>query len=154
VNLPPAGDRSDTRPRHKATTLSFMLDMEIIRDHGRALLRLRGTIGEGDPDLVREAFAFVQPSDHLVLDLTAVEAIDGLNASTLYEAIRCRFVQSETIVVSDREGVSMALVLHDIDRVASIVPSVEQAVGILDFRRAGHSQWTELSMVAEQVGGR
>lgn len=131
-----------------------MFDMEIFRDHGRALLRLTGTIGGGDRDLVHEAFAFVRPSDHLVLDLTAVEAIDGLSATILHEAIRCRFIQSATIVVSDREHVSMALVLHDIDRVASIVPSVQQAVDILDFWGAGHPKWTELLMAAEQVSGR
>jgi anti-anti-sigma regulatory factor len=115
-----------------------MFDIDLTRDAGRALLRIIGSVD--DPDartLLREAFAFVPPTDHLVLDLTSVDTFQSAPAAELYEIIKQRGATAESIVVSSHEAVSMSLVLHNIDRVSPIVPTVTSAVELLDRWSAG-----------------
>ena len=114
-----------------------MFNIDVIRERGRTLLRLDGTIDSPTDDLLFEAFAFVQDEDHLVLDLSFVSAIDRRGAACICGLIESRSIVAETVVVSPGEWVSMPLVLHNVDRVSSIVRSVEQAVAILDCRSAG-----------------
>ena len=114
-----------------------MFDIEVIRERGRTLLRLTGQIDDPTDDLLLEAFAFVQPMDHLVLDLTSVTVLDRRGARFLHDVIDVRSVLAECVVVSTVEAVSMALVLSNVDRVSPIVRGVEQAIAILDCRGAG-----------------
>ena len=115
-----------------------MFDIELSREPDITFLRLKGAVeGLGDTDHLNEAFAFVQPADHLVLDLTETAAIDATAALTLREIIAARSIMAETVVVSPNDIVAMHLVLHDVDRVSPIVLSVEEAVTILESRWAG-----------------
>lgn len=115
-----------------------MFDIDLARDDGRALLRIIGTLDDGDDRmLLREAFTFVPCTDHLVLDLTGVDVLHSRAAAELYEIIKQRGATAETIVVSVHESVSMSLVLHNVDRVSPIVPTVTSAVELLDRWSAG-----------------
>ncbi len=114
-----------------------MFDIDVIRERGRTLLRLDGTIDGPTDDLLLEAFAFVQDEDHLILDLSFVSGIDRRGVGCIYALIESRSDVAETVIVSPGELVSMPLVLHNVDRVSSIVRSVQQAVAILDYRSAG-----------------
>jgi hypothetical protein len=120
----------------------------LIRDSGRTLLRLKGDLlGPADADHLGEAFALVQPDDHLVLDLTQSTALDDRAAMLLRSILGSRAAIAENVVVSPRVRVSLELVLHDIDRVSPIVSSVEDAIAILDSRwaRRRHSRPREYS---------
>jgi anti-anti-sigma regulatory factor len=115
-----------------------MFDMDLSRESEIAVLRLIGTLdGLGDTDRLHEAFAFVQPDDHLLLDLTEATTIDAFAALTLRDILAVRSIVAETVIVSPVDTVSMHLVLHDVDRVSPIVPSVDEALAILDSRWAG-----------------
>jgi hypothetical protein len=115
-----------------------MFDIELSRESEIAVLRLKGSLdGLGDTDHLQEAFAFVQPDDHLVLDLTETSTIDAFAALTLRDILGVRSIVAETIIVSPIDTVSMHLVLHDVDRVSPIVPSFDEALAILERRWAG-----------------
>jgi hypothetical protein len=118
-----------------------MFDFRFSRDSGITLLHLTGSI-EGDEDLDRltESFAFVQPNDHLILDVSAVHALDDVAAMTLHDTLMRRAVMAETVVVSQHGEVSLQLVLHDVDRACPIVRTVGEAVAILDSRWANRRQ--------------
>ena len=115
-----------------------MFDIELNREPDITTLCLRGKLdGLADTDHLVEAFALVPPSDHLVVDLSAVEALDAIGALTLRDILASRSVIAETIVVSPSDAVSMQLVLHDVDRTSPIVRSIEEARHILDRPWAG-----------------
>jgi anti-anti-sigma regulatory factor len=121
-----------------------MFDIDLARDSGRTLLRLKGDLqGPGDTDRLNEVFTFVQPDDHLVLDLTQTTAIDDSAAMLLQTVLMTRAVMAENVVVSPRERVSLELALHDIDRVSLIVFSVEDALAVLESRWAGRRHLRE-----------
>ena len=118
-----------------------MFDFELSRDTGITLLHPTGSI-EGDEDLDRltESFAFVQPNDHLILDLSDVVAIDNGAAMMLHDILIRRGVMAETVVVSQHGEVSLQLVLHDVDRVCPILRTVDEAGALLQSRWANRRQ--------------
>ena len=112
-----------------------MLDFDLHRDTGRTWLRLRGDLDNAeDADAAREAFAFVAPDDHLILDLSEVRSIDGQVIDVLNEQMLARTAIAECVVVSPNSDVSVQLVLRDVDRLAPIVSALEEATSILDDR--------------------
>jgi anti-anti-sigma regulatory factor len=114
-----------------------MFDFRLGRHSGTTLLRLMGSLqGGNDLDRLHESFAFVQPNDHLILDLTELDTIDDAAAATLHEILLARSALAESVVVSVQAEVSLQLVLHDLDRVCPIVRTVDEAVTILDSRWA------------------
>ena len=85
-----------------------------------------------DADLLTEALVFVQPDDHLVLDLTHVNQLSSRGTDVIHDTLIRRAVIAETVVVSSQEPVSMQLVLHDVDRVCPIVRDIADARAILE----------------------
>jgi len=115
-----------------------MFDIELKREPEITTLCLKGTLdGLGDTDHLVEAFALVQPSDHLVLDLSGVHEFDAIASLTLRDILASRSVIAEAVVVSPSDAVSMQLVLHDIDRTSPIVRTIDEALSILDRPWAG-----------------
>jgi anti-anti-sigma regulatory factor len=118
-----------------------MFDFNLSRESGTTFLRLNGSVeGGGDLDRLTESFAFVQPNDHLILDLTDVDVIDSAAVMTLRDILFVRAVLSETVVVSTRPEVSLQLVVHDVDRLSPIVCSLDEATAILEERWANRRQ--------------
>jgi anti-anti-sigma regulatory factor len=114
-----------------------MLDFDLLRDAGRTHLKLYGELtGDRAADELTESFAFVAADDHLIVDLAHVDRIDDAVAIALFGVVAKRAAVAETVVVSKLNRVSMQLVLHDVDRVSPIVPSIEDAKAILDRRWA------------------
>jgi hypothetical protein len=114
-----------------------MLDFDLRRDTGRSWLRLHGHLDHAeDADAAREAFAFVVPDDHLILDLTDVTAIAPEVVDAFAEQMLERSAIAECVVVSPVGEVSMQLVLRDVDRLSPIVRSLDEATDILDTRWA------------------
>ena len=114
-----------------------MLEFDLQRESGRTWLQLRGPLTtDDDADGLREAFAFVAPDDHLIVDLTDVERLDDVVSLTLRDLVTARAAIAETDVVSGSDRISMHSVLHDIDRLSPIVPSLDDAHAILDSRWA------------------
>lgn len=110
-----------------------MFEFRISCESGPAVMHLSGEIlGDDDLDLLNEAFAFVQPCDHLILDLGHLDEISAAGAALVREVLVSRAALAESVVVSRREKVSMQLVLHDVDRVAPIVRTTEVATEILE----------------------
>ena len=129
-----------------------MFDIDVSRDRGRTLLRLIGTIEEPTDDLLHEAFAFVRPDDHVILDLSAIDFLNRVGAMFIHDIVESRNLCAETVVVSTDERVSMPLVLSNVDRVTAIVRSVEDPVAIFDLRGAGAPEISERRSVATIVG--
>lgn len=110
-----------------------MFDFQLSRESDITTVHFTGEIqGEDDRDLVNEAFAFIQPDDLLMLDVSGLETLDAAAADLLYELLARRAVVAESVVVSARAEISMQLVLHDIDRVCPIVRAAQDAIAILD----------------------
>ncbi len=99
------------------------------------MLALSGAI-DNDADLERlgETFALVPAADDLMLSVSGLRAISPDGATALHELLAERTSRAFVVVVSTRESVSMELVLHDIDRLCPIVPTVDDAIEILDAR--------------------
>jgi hypothetical protein len=110
-----------------------MFDFFLSREDGPSVFHVSGAIiGDDDMDLLKESFAFIQPDDHQIVDHTDLYGLDAGSATMLYEFLVRRSAMAESVVVSSCEGVSMQLVLHDVDRVCPIVPRIEHARDILD----------------------
>jgi len=110
-----------------------MFDFNLTRDSGTTLLQLSGRLHtDEDVDLLTETFAFVQPDEHLVLDVSDVTHVVGKCAILIHDLLIRRSVVAETVVVSPHEEISMQLVLHDVDRVSPIVHSLDEATEILE----------------------
>jgi hypothetical protein len=114
-----------------------MFDFSLQREGDQTMLALTGTI-EDDADLERlgETFALVHADDDLLLNVSDVRAIRPDGATALHELLAARASRAFVVVVSTCEAVSMELVLHDIDRLCPIVPTVDDALEILDARWA------------------
>jgi hypothetical protein len=109
-----------------------MFDFTLSRTDGPTVFHLSGSIlGADDAELVNEAFAFIPPDDHLIIDLNDLDALDAGAARMIHDLLQCRGSIAENVVMSSREAVSMQLVLHDVDRVCPIVASFEHARAIL-----------------------
>jgi ABC-type transporter Mla MlaB component len=110
-----------------------MFDFKLTREPEATVLDVSGAvIGDEDRDLLNETFAFVQPDDNLILDLSDLNALDPAAAILLHDVLMRRSIMAESVIVSGRPGVSMQLVLHDVDRVCPIVSNVDSAIDILD----------------------
>lgn len=110
-----------------------MFGFQLSRESGPAVLHVTGEVaGADDCDVLKEALAFVQPDDDLILDLSDLTQLDADAAKLLHDVLLRRAVIAESVVVSPREEISMQLVLHDVDRVCPIVPRVDDATDILD----------------------
>ena len=110
-----------------------MFGFHLSRDAGPAILHVTGeVVGHEDRGVLKEAFAFVQPDDDLIVDLSDLTELDADAAGLLHDVLLHRAPTAESIVVSPGEEVSMQLVLHDVDRVCPIVPTIEAAREILD----------------------
>jgi hypothetical protein len=110
-----------------------MFEFRLSRDSDPAIYHLSGEIvSDADIDVLNESFAFIQPDDHLIVDLRDLADLTPGAAVLLHELLMSRAALAESVVVSSREDVSMQLVLHDIDRVCPIVTTIEDAVSILD----------------------
>jgi anti-anti-sigma regulatory factor len=110
-----------------------MFGFQLSRDAEPAVLVVTGqVVNPDDRDVLKEAFAYVQPDDDLIVDLSELTDLDAGAASLLHEVLMRRAVIAESVVVSPREEVSMQLVLHDVDRVCPIVPTIEDATEILE----------------------
>ena len=114
-----------------------MFDFSLRHDGDQTLLAVSGTI-EGDADVERlgETFALVPGGDDLLLNVSGVRAISPDGATALHEMLASRTSRAFIVVVSTCEAGSMELVLHDIDRLCPIVPTVDDALEILDARWA------------------
>ena len=118
-----------------------MFDFNLSHDSGFCVLELRGRLhSDEDVDQLTEVFAFVQPDEHLILDLRNLTHLVGRCAILVHDLLIRRAVMAETVVVSTREEVSMQLVLHDVDRVSPIVQSFDHATQILEGSWAGRRQ--------------
>jgi hypothetical protein len=122
----------------------LVFDFKLTRDPEVARLRIDGDLSGGaDTDLLGEALALVQPTEHLVLNLNDVGELDSPTAILIHDTLMRRSVMAETVVVCQRERVSMQLVLHDVDRVSPIVRTEQEAMEIVDSswsrRRLPHS---------------
>jgi len=110
-----------------------MFGFHLSRDSGPAVLHVTGeVVGADDRDVLKEAFAFVQPDDDLILDFSDLTQLDAVAAELLHDVLLRRAAIAESVVVSPHEEISMQLVLHDVDRVCPIVLRVEDASEILD----------------------
>jgi anti-anti-sigma regulatory factor len=110
-----------------------MFEIQLSREPEVSRLNLTGTItGDQDCDILNEAFAIVQPTDNLILDLSEVRDLDPGAAVVLHDVLTRRAIMAESVVVSTRPEVSMQLVLHDLDRVCPIVTTADAANDILD----------------------
>lgn len=89
--------------------------------------RLAGTNVEGAIDM----FAMVPIDQNLIVDLSAVTAIDGAVASALHDELRPRaFDASVVIVVSDID-VTVQLVMHNVDHFTQFVRTQVDAIGLV-----------------------
>lgn len=129
-----------------------MFDIDISQHQGRTMLRLIGAVVEPTGDLLHEAFAFVRPDDHVILDLSQVVLLNCVGATCIHDIIDSRNLRAETVVVSTAERVTMSLVLCNVDRVTSVVRSDEDAVAIFDCRGAGSAEVSERRSVVAIVG--
>jgi anti-anti-sigma regulatory factor len=115
-----------------------MFEFQLSREPEITRLNVSGTIiGDQDFDVLNEAFAFVQPADNLILDLSEVRDVDPSVMMLLHDVLMRRAVLAESVVVSTRPALSMELVLYDVDRVCPIVTNVDLAIDIL------HRPWAK-----------
>ncbi len=115
-----------------------MLSLQMSSNDGCAVLRLRGPMcSVDDGDSASAAIALVGFEDHLVLDLRAVDRLSPVCARTIGATILDRLALAETVVVCEQADVRMQLVLAEVDRIAPLVATFEQAVGVLRVRTGG-----------------
>jgi hypothetical protein len=144
-----AGDRAKSASiRHTFATVRWddehMLNLEMTCSRGCALLVASGSILTGDDvDTLAAALSFVPVDDDLVVDLSRVDHLAGSAARLLRPRIVERARWAEAVVVSAQHGVTMQLVLADIDRAVPVVPSVEVAAAIIRVR--AHRSVTEVA---------
>jgi hypothetical protein len=109
-----------------------MLSFSLIRHARMTVLQLNGDVrADGELDVLGDAFAFVPPDEELVLELSETTALDDRSASLIHDALMSRAVTARTVVVSPRTQISMQLVLHNVDRASSIVPTMANALDVL-----------------------
>jgi hypothetical protein len=109
-----------------------MLSFSLIRHARMTVLQLNGEVrADGQLDALCDAFAFVPPDEELVLELSETTALDARSASLIHDVLMTRAVTARTVVVSPRAQISMQLVLHNVDRASSIVPTMGDALDIL-----------------------
>ena len=109
-----------------------MFDFHLSREDGNSVLRITGEVaGDDDGEVLTEAFRFVQDDDRLVVDLSAVEQLDAGAARLLHDLMTVRSVIAESVIVTGHDDVLMQLVLHDVDRVCPIVPTIADAIGMI-----------------------
>jgi hypothetical protein len=110
-----------------------MFDFRLTRESAATVLQASGAIiGDADCDILTETFAFIEPSENLILDLSELSALGPRAAILLHDIIMRRGIMGESVIVSACPAVSMQLVLHDVDRVCPIVSNVGFAIDILD----------------------
>lgn len=114
-----------------------MLDFSLRHEAEETMLALVGTIDD-DADLERlgETFALVPATHNLMLSVSGLRAMSADGASLLHDMLSPRTSTAFVVVVSACEAVSMELVLHDVDRLCPIVPTLDDAIEILDARWA------------------
>ena len=74
------------------------------------MLRLIGAVVEPTGDLLHEAFAFVRPDDHVILDLSQVVLLNCVGATCIHDIIDSRKLRAETVVVGMQPAVAITLV--------------------------------------------
>jgi len=110
-----------------------MFDFKLTRESEATVLDVSGAIiGDEDRDILSETFAFVEPDDNLILDLSELHALDPGAAILLHDVLMRRAILAESVIISARPAVSMQLVLHDVDSVCPIVSNIDLATDIID----------------------
>jgi hypothetical protein len=118
-----------TRTHHAAP----MFDFRLTREWPATVLHVSGAIiSDADRDMLNETFAFIEPSENLILDLSELSALEPRAAILIHDVMMRRAIVGESVIVSAAPAVSMQLVLHDVDRVCPIVSNVDFAIEILD----------------------
>ena len=118
-----------------------MLGFHLSRDSGPAVLHLTGElVSPEDCDVLKVAFAFVQPDYDLIIELSELTDLDVAAAELLRDELMRRAAMAESVMVSPREHVLTELARHNVDRVCPIVSTMEGATARLDRSSAKRHQ--------------
>jgi hypothetical protein len=112
-----------------------MLDLELTRSNDIVIVRITGSvISRREVDTVASALEFVPEDEHLVIDLGDAVEIEPSCLADIERVLRQRSLIAEAAIVSSRPEITLQLVVHGLDRLVPVVPTVDHAAAIVRAR--------------------